>query len=204
MIEKQTVAFHFVSVICFPSLKQNFIAYRNSKVSSRQDCIFEIHMSWQSGFSRVYSNCCCGCSFEAEIIKIGLSSHKMYSNKLSRVYDNLKCLHKKVWNHVIDGPFSWGCKIYWLHLCRRLSLPQQVSCICHSTIWWWGFNNAGTLRSAEYLFISIAFRSTLSWSGNASYGLIYGSNRTIRKYAKVNSLKLTVFTFNCMFKLYLC
>ena len=40
----------------FPSLKQNFIAYRSSKVS---DCIFEIHQLWQSGFSRVYSNCCC-------------------------------------------------------------------------------------------------------------------------------------------------
>ena len=49
----------------FPSLKQNFIAYRFSKVS---DCIFEIHQLWQSGFSRVYSNCYCSCSFEAEII----------------------------------------------------------------------------------------------------------------------------------------
>ena len=62
----------------FPSLKQNFIAYRSSKVSSRPDCIFEIHQLWQSGFSRVYSNCCCSCSFESEI-KIGLPSHKMYS-----------------------------------------------------------------------------------------------------------------------------
>ena len=45
----------------FPSLKQNFIAYHSSKVSSRPDCIFEIHHLWQSGFSRVYSNCfsCC-------------------------------------------------------------------------------------------------------------------------------------------------
>ena len=30
----------YVSVAFFPSLKQNFIAYRSSKVS---DCIFEIH-----------------------------------------------------------------------------------------------------------------------------------------------------------------
>ena len=35
-----------------------------SKVSSRPDCIFKIHQLWQSGFSRVYSNCCCSCSFE--------------------------------------------------------------------------------------------------------------------------------------------
>ena len=65
----------------FSSLKQNFIAYR-SKVSSRPDCIFEIHLLWQSGFSRVYSNCCCSCFFEAEIIKIGPSSHKIYSDNI--------------------------------------------------------------------------------------------------------------------------
>ena len=52
----------YVSVAFFPSLKHNFIAYRSSKVS---DCIFEIHQLWQSGFSRVYSNSCCSCSFEA-------------------------------------------------------------------------------------------------------------------------------------------
>ena len=39
----------YVSVAFFPSLKQNFIAYRSSKVSSRPDCIFEIHQLWQSG-----------------------------------------------------------------------------------------------------------------------------------------------------------
>ena len=33
----------YVSVAFFPSLKQNFIAYCSSKVSSRPDCIFEIH-----------------------------------------------------------------------------------------------------------------------------------------------------------------
>ena len=40
-------------VAFFPSLKQNLIAYRSSKMSSRPDCIFEIHQLWQSGFSRV-------------------------------------------------------------------------------------------------------------------------------------------------------
>ena len=54
----------------FPSLKHNFIAYHSSKVS---DYIFEIHQLWQSGFCWVYSNCCCSCSFEPEIIKIGQS-----------------------------------------------------------------------------------------------------------------------------------
>ena len=69
----------YVFVAFFPSFKHNFIAYRSSKVS---DCIFEIHQLWQSGFIRIYSNCCCSCSFEAEIIKIGPSSHKIYSNNM--------------------------------------------------------------------------------------------------------------------------
>ena len=30
----------------------------------------------------MYYNCCCSCSFESEIIKIGQSSDKMYSNKI--------------------------------------------------------------------------------------------------------------------------
>ena len=75
---------HSIRCFCgiFPILKQNFIAYRSSKVSSHPDCIFEIHQLWQSGFSMVYSNCCCSYSFKPEIIKIGQSSHKMYSNNI--------------------------------------------------------------------------------------------------------------------------
>ena len=77
MLQKQSEVFHTFLWHFFPSLKQNFIAYCSFKVSSRPDCIFEIHQLWQSGFSRVYSNCCCSCSFELEIIKIGQSSHTM-------------------------------------------------------------------------------------------------------------------------------
>ena len=59
------------AVAFFPSLKQSFIAYRSSKVSSHPDCIFKIHQVLQPGFSRVYSSSCCSCSFKPEIIKIG-------------------------------------------------------------------------------------------------------------------------------------
>ena len=80
----------YVSVAFFSTLNQNFIAYRISKVS---DCIFEIHQLWQSGFSRVYSNCCCNCSFETEIIKIGQSSHKMYSNNILNFQESTTILN---------------------------------------------------------------------------------------------------------------
>ena len=80
----------YVSVAFFPSLKQNFISYRSS---SRPDCIFEIHLLWQSSFSRVYSNFCCSCSFESEIIKIGQSSHKMDSNNIVNFQESTTILN---------------------------------------------------------------------------------------------------------------
>ena len=83
----------YVSVAFFPILKQNFIAYHSSKVSSSPDCIFEIHQLWQSGFSRVYSNSCCSCSFELEIITIGQSSHKMYNNNILNFQESATILN---------------------------------------------------------------------------------------------------------------
>ena len=83
----------YVSVAFLPSLEQNFIEYRSSKVPSRPDCIFEIHHLWQSGFSRVYSYCCCSCSFEPEIIKIGQSSYKMYSNNILKFQESTTVLN---------------------------------------------------------------------------------------------------------------
>ena len=85
----------------FLSLKQNFIAYRSSKVS---DCIFEIHQLWQSGFSRVHSNCCCSCLFEPEIINMGQSSHNMYSNNILNFQESTTILNthtKKVWKLIV-------------------------------------------------------------------------------------------------------
>ena len=54
----------YVSLAFFPTWKHNFIVYCSSKISWRPDYIFEIHQLWQSGFSRVFSNSCCSCSFE--------------------------------------------------------------------------------------------------------------------------------------------
>ena len=88
----------------FPSLKKNFIAYCSSKVSSRPDCIFEIDQLWQSGFSRVCSNCCCSCLFEAETMKISQSSHKMYSNNILNSQESKTILNapwKKIWKLVV-------------------------------------------------------------------------------------------------------
>ena len=47
--QKAVWSIPYVYVAFFPGLKQNFIAYRSSKVPSDPDCIFEIHQLWQSG-----------------------------------------------------------------------------------------------------------------------------------------------------------
>ena len=102
----------YVSVAFFPSYNRIILQHRSSKVSSRQDCIFEIHQQWQSGFSRVYFNCCCSCSFEPQIIKIGQSSHKMYSNSIVNFQEsttNLNACTKKSRN-LLKAPRTRLCK----------------------------------------------------------------------------------------------
>ena len=106
---------HSICFFCiFSKLKQNFIAYRSSKVSSRPDCIFEIHQLWQSGFSRVYSNCFCSCSFEAEIIKIGQSSHKLYGNNILNFQESTTILNactKKGWKLIKGTKYFFLCRL---------------------------------------------------------------------------------------------
>ena len=99
--QKAVWSIPYISVAFFPSLKQNVIAYHSFKVSSHPDCIFEIHQLWQSGFSRVYSNCCCSYWFEPEILKIGQSSHKIMNFQESMTI--LNACTKKVWKLIEIG-----------------------------------------------------------------------------------------------------
>ena len=103
--------------VIFPSLKHNLFAYRSSEVSLRPNCIFEIRQLWQSGFSRVYSTCSGSCSFESETIKIGQSSHKIYSNNLLNLQESttIKCLYQK------------SLETYWRHYACQT--PIGV-CVC--------------------------------------------------------------------------
>ena len=122
MVKNQSEAFHMFLWPIFPSLKQNFIAYRSSKVSSHPDCIFEIHQLWKSGFSRVYSNCCCSCSFKPEIIKIGHSSHKMHSNNIMNFQESMTILNactKKVWKLT-------ECTAYIYEVCLKSNVTGVV------------------------------------------------------------------------------
>ena len=119
----------YVSLAFFPSLKQNFIAYRSSKVSSRPDCIFEIHQLWQSGLSRMYSNSCCSCSFETEIIKIGQSFHKMYSNKILNCQESTTILNActKRSGNLLKAPLTFSSwEIVFAHS-SNFSHPKHLA-----------------------------------------------------------------------------
>ena len=61
----------------------------------------------------MYSNCCCSCSFEAEIINIGQSSHEMYSNNIVNFQESTTILNactKKVWK-LIEGTIYFAIKM---------------------------------------------------------------------------------------------
>ena len=80
------------------------------------DCIFEIHQLWQSGLSSVYSNCCSRCSFKPEIIKIGQSSHTMYSNNILKRLETYR-MHLVVCpSSVVTIKEVQMSYIYWLHI----------------------------------------------------------------------------------------
>ena len=140
--QKAVWSIPYVSVQFFPSLKQNIIAYPSSKVSSRPDCIFEIHQLWQSGFSRVHSNSCCSCSFELEIIKIGQSSYKIYSNNILNFQESTTILNActRKSGTLLNAPRIWLFYAYIflqtalffnsLHLCWIIfnSYNHQTNC----------------------------------------------------------------------------
>ena len=58
-----------------------------------------------------------------------------------------------------------GCRIHRLRFCWGVKRPQRVSWIWRQTIWWWGSCNARALGNAEYPFIAIAPRPTLTRNG---------------------------------------
>ena len=67
------------------------------------------HKLWQSSFSRVYSNSCSRCLFEAEIIKIGQSSHKMYSNNIMNFQESTT---------ILNACTKKNLETYWMHHVR--------------------------------------------------------------------------------------
>ena len=72
----------------------------------------------------MYFNCYCSCSIEPEIIKIGESSHKMYSNNILNVKEFMTILntHPKK-----SGNLSYAPRIFLFHhLCTPRESPKST------------------------------------------------------------------------------
>ena len=113
--------------------------------SSRPECIFKIYQLWQSGFSRVYSNCCCSCSFEPEIIKISQSSHTMYSNNIVNFQESATISNgcTKMSGNLFNAPrtyihtyaFGWYIEIF-----TKLSFSWIILDSPTYQIHWWNIS----------------------------------------------------------------
>ena len=59
----------------------------------------------------MYSNCCCSCSFEAGIIKIGQSFYKMYSNNIGNFQESTTILNARTKKS--GNLFKAPRKVFW-------------------------------------------------------------------------------------------
>ena len=82
------------------------------------------HLSY-SLTDRVYSNSYCSCSFEAEIIRISQSSHKMYSNNILNFQECKKKSLETYWRHHVY------IYIYiYIYISQKLALNSPKRLIC--------------------------------------------------------------------------
>ena len=83
-------------------------------------------------------------------------------------YKNHRPMQFNCKNPFYCSPVGWGCRMHRLHLCMVVgkTTPPRLSWIWHKPIWWWGSRNAEAFGNAEYSFIAIAPRSTLTRSGS--------------------------------------
>ena len=74
----------------------------------------------------MYSNCYCSCSFEAEILKICQSSHKIYSNNILNFQESTTILNthtKKVWKLIVC--LSYYKEIYICYFVSFQNVQQE-------------------------------------------------------------------------------
>ena len=195
MVQNQSEVFHTFLWHFFPSLKHDFIVYCSSKVSSCPDCIFEIHQLWQSGFSIVYSNCCCSCSFEAEIIK--LVSHLIRCIAITYwIFKSLQQfwmpVQKKVWKLIEGTTFD----PVWTHKAEVLNLVHLVCYLCSFQITLW--SNAQWVNTPFTVVLPTAAGTcqNLNWFGHVTYTAQTSIYQNIA-YIWIHPSIIIQFVFDC-------
>ena len=77
---------------------------------------------------RVYSNCCCRCSFEPEMIKIGQLSQGMYSNNILNFQESTKISNActKMSGNLLKAPLIYISRVYFNCSCRCSFEPEII------------------------------------------------------------------------------
>ena len=154
--------------------KIDFLAthYRLYSCIQLKDLSFVIkffdHQRWQSGFSRVYSNYCRSCSFKAEIIKIGQSSHKMYSNNIVKFLEStiiLNACTKKVRKLIEGTSYPLKCEKQ-----ENLKLIEGTTYVVSAVI--------GRCNNSFFAQFNVAFES-LYWSIHAMFNDVESSSSSL-------------------------
>ena len=113
-----------------------------------------IHQLWQSDFSRVYSNYCCNCTFEPEIIKIGQSSHKMYNNNILNFQESTTILNPctKKSGNLLNSPR----KFFFLLISNMLIFCQDlVICLYPKVTEFYSFHFLRQILDCAVPFVSM-------------------------------------------------
>ena len=110
----------------------------------------------------MYSNSCCSCSFEPEIIKIGQSSHKMYSNNIVNFQESTTILnaYTKKSGNLLNAPH-----IFFEKVCIYPTLPPWAE--CDHQVWIQSFSSSPRLVVLPKLKkSSLSYYLVKSWSKN--------------------------------------
>ena len=97
------------------------------------------------------------------------------------------------------GPVGWGCRIHQLHLCRGVRPPPN-ECPWYDSKQSDGHEAPVMLELWEMLSTSLSLLPGPLWPGVVTPDrvLSMGQIELNYNYAKLNYLKLTVFTLNCV------
>ena len=114
MVKKQSEAFHTFLWHFFQVMNRILLHIVLLKCPHTQIAFLKFTSCDNQGFSRVYSNCCCSCSFEPEIVNIG--HQKWYLIHPSLTFSSIRLVSRVKLSNPVKGVAPSPkprCSSYW-------------------------------------------------------------------------------------------
>ena len=123
MLQKQSEAFHTLLLHFFQVLNRMLLHIILLKCPHVQNALLKF-------------TSCCSCSFKAEIIKIGQSSHKMYSNNIVNFQESSTILNActKKSGNLLNAPYIYICIYIYIYIYIYICVCVCV-CVCVLVGW---------------------------------------------------------------------